>query len=48
MIMLYFKKFSENFWNNKFKNNYLTKISSKRELNNNDRGKIRIGSSQVI
>ena len=41
---LFQKKFSENFWNNKFKNNYLTKISSKREnSNNNDRSKIRIG-----
>ena len=41
---LFQKKFSENFWQNKFKNNYLLKLSSKKEnINNIDRTKIRVG-----
>ncbi len=41
---LFQKKFSENFWNNKFKNSYLTKLSSEKEnLKNYDEGKIKVG-----
>tara|TARA_Y100000768_G_C23976361_1_gene683264 strand:+ start:55 stop:2211 length:2157 start_codon:yes stop_codon:yes gene_type:complete len=41
---LFQKKFSENFWDNKFKNTYLSKLTSKKEnLNNDNRRKIRVG-----
>jgi len=39
---LFQKKFSQNFWNNKYKNNYLAKICLKREQSKNN-SKIRIG-----
>ena len=39
---LFQKKFSENFWNNKFKNNYLARISLESEQSKN-KSKIRIG-----
>ena len=39
---LFQKKFSQNFWNNKYKNNYLAKICLEREQSKNN-SKIRIG-----